>query len=158
MPSRIAHHDVLVGIDGSPSSTCAVRWAVREAMMRNVLLAAVHVAATSSVGSVPARTIIADATKLVEDSAEAGDRPEINGEVVFGGPVPTPVDVSEEAQLVVVGCRGRSALRRGLLGSVCTGLIHHAHCPVVVVHDEVAASPQTAQLPVLVGVDGSPAS
>ena len=105
-----------------------------------------------------ARNIIADAIKVVEDSAESGDRPEINGELLYGGPVPTLVGLSKEAQMVVAGCRGRSALRRGLLGSVSTGLIHHAHCPVAVIHDEVPSSLQSAQLPVLVGIDGSRAS
>ena len=72
-------------------------------MMRNVPLTLAHVAAPSAVGSVPvawpaapipeevlqrrdedARNIIADAIKVVEDSADSGDRPEINGEVFSG--------------------------------------------------------------------------
>ena len=177
MSGRFTHNGVVVGVDGSPSSLVAVRWAAREATMRNVPLTVVHVAATSAVGSVPvawpaapipeevlqrrdedARNIIADAIKVVEDSADSGDRPEINGELLYGGPVPTLVGLSKDAQMVVAGCRGRSALRRGLLGSVSTGLIHHAHCPVAVIHDEGPSSLQSAQLPVLVGIDGSRAS
>ena len=173
MPERISRHGVVVGADGSPSSRVAVRWAAREAAMRHVPLTVVHVAASLEVvastlvwpaGRVPeevleiqeneARRVIADAIKVVEDSG----RPEINSELFFGGPVPTLVDLSKDARLVVVGCRGRTGQHRRLLGSVSTGLIHHAHCPVAVVHDEVPSSLQSAKLPVLVGIDGSRAS
>jgi nucleotide-binding universal stress UspA family protein len=173
MSGPITHHGVVVGVDGSPSSRMAVRWAARDAKMRNIPLTLVHVDAISAVassalawpaGPLPeevlqaqedeARKMIADAIKVVED----GDRPAINSELFFGGCVPTLVDLSKGAQMVVVGCRGRSALRGGLLGSVSTGLIHHAHCPVAVIHDEVPSSLQSAKLPVLVGIDGSRAS
>ena len=155
MSERITHHGVVVGADGSPSSRVAVRWAAREATMRHVPLTVVHVAASLRAASTLAwpagrvpeevleiqenetRRVIADAIKVVEDSAAGGDRPEINSELLVGGPVPTLVDLSKEAQMVVVGCRGRTGRRRGLLGSVSTGLIHHAHCPVAVIHDEV---------------------
>ena len=176
MSKRISHHGVVVGADGSPSSRVAVKWAAREAAMRHVPLTVVHVAPSLSVaastlswpaGRVPeevleiqendARRVIADAVKVVEDSA-IGDRPEINSELFFGVSVPTLVDLSKDAQLVVVGCRGRTGQHRRLLGSVSTGLIHHAHCPVAVIHDEVTSSLESAKLPVLVGLDGSRAS
>jgi len=87
-----------------------------------------------------------------------GNRPEIDSELVFAAPVPTLADFSKEAHLVVVGCRGQDALQRLLLGSVSTGLVHHAHCPVAVIHGEASILLQPSRLPVLVGVDGSPAS
>ena len=101
-----------------------------------------------------AAKVIADAIKLVEDSAAEGARPEIKSELFFSAPVPTLVDLSKETQMV--GCRGRGAVASPLAGSVSTGLIHHAHCPVAVIHDEVPSC--DGKLPVLVGIDGSRAS
>ena len=177
MSDRITHHGVVVAVDGSPSSQVAVRWAAREATMRHVPLTVVHVAPSWPVaastlawpaGRVPeevleieeneARRVVADAINVAKDSAEGSDRPEINSELFFGSPVSTLVDLSKDAQMVVVGCRGRTGQHRRLLGSVSTGLIHHAHCPVAVIHDEAPSSLQSAQLPVLVGIDGSRAS
>lgn len=61
------------------------------------------------------------------------------------------------AGMVVVGARGMGAVGRLLLGSVSNGLVQHAQCPVAVVHaDETSAAEQNA--PVLLGIDGSPAS
>lgn len=176
MANPIPHHGVVVGTDGSPSALGAVRWAAREAAMRRVSLTVVHavaspVAATAlgwPAGRVPdevleivesdARRVIADAIGVAQDCTAGDDRPEVHSELFFGGPVPTLVDLSKEAQLVVVGCKGRTGQHRRLLGSVSTGLIHHAHGPVAVVHDESPPSPQSDQRPVLVGIDGSRAS
>jgi nucleotide-binding universal stress UspA family protein len=87
-----------------------------------------------------------------------GNRPEIDSELLFASPVPTLADFSKEASMMVVGCRGQDVVQRLLLGSVSTGLVHHAHCPVAVIHDEAPILLQPSQLPVLVGIDGSPAS
>lgn len=57
--------------------------------------------------------------------------------------------------MVVVGNRGRGAIARTVLGSVSTALVHRAHCPVVVVHDDSA--PPEPDAAVLLGFDGSPA-
>ena len=171
MSARSTHPGVVVGVDGSPSSTMGVRWAAREAAMRNVPLTLVHVSSPPAVwpaAPIPAelqrqhgeeaRKVIADAIKVAEDSVADGNRPEIDSELVVAAPVPTLIDLSKEAHMVVVGCRGQDAVQRTLLGSVSTGLIHHAHCPVAVIHDEAPILLQPSQLPVLVGIDGSPAS
>jgi len=176
MSDRISHNGIVVGVDGSPSSHTALRWAAREAAIRHVPLSVVHVApslpAASSTlmwpaGRVPqevleiqeneARNVVADAVKVAEEISQGGDHPEFTSELFFGGPVPTLVDLSKEAQMVVVGCHGRTGKHRRLLGSVSTGLIHHAHGPVAVVHDESPLSQQPYR-PVLVGIDGSRAS
>lgn len=177
MCSRISHHGVVGGADGSASSRVAVKWAARAAAMRHVPLTVVHVVPPLSVaasalawpaGRVPqevleiqendGRRVIADAIKVVVDSATCGSRPEINSEMLLGRDVPALVDLSKDAQLMVVGCRGRTGQHRRSLGSVSTGLIHHAHCPVAVIHDEVPSSLQSPKLPVVLGIDGSRAS
>jgi nucleotide-binding universal stress UspA family protein len=60
--------------------------------------------------------------------------------------------------MIVVGCRGLDAFQRSVLGSVSMGVVHHGHCPVAVVHEESPAGAPATQAPVLVGIDGSPAS
>jgi len=175
MSDRSTHSGVVVGVDGSPSSTMAVRWAAREATMRNIGLTLVHVSEPPAVwpaAPIPAviyqrhqegaRQLVADAIKVAEDSVPKGNRPEIDSELLSAAPILTLIHLSKEAHMMVVGCRGQDALQRTLLGSVSTGLIHHAHCPVAVIHDEapillgILLGP--SQLPVVVGIDGSPAS
>jgi len=39
----------------------------------------------------------------------------------------------EKIYLIVIGTRGRSAIKRILLGSTASGGCDHAHCPVMVV-------------------------
>ena len=53
--------------------------------------------------------------------------------VVRGRPAENLLRLSEGAQLMVVGTRGRSGLVGALLGSASHALITHSHCPVVVV-------------------------
>lgn len=56
-------------------------------------------------------------------------------EIAFGEPAQALINRadSEQATMIVVGSRGRSALRAALLGSVTLRLCRAAPCPVVVV-------------------------
>jgi len=72
--------------------------------------------------------------------------------------VPTLVEMSKEAELVVVGSNGHSALARLLLGSVSSSVVRSARCPVAVIRDEDPLMTQPQRAPVLVGIDGSHAS
>jgi nucleotide-binding universal stress UspA family protein len=73
-------------------------------------------------------------------------------------PVATLVEMSGEAELVVVGSNGRGAAGRLFLGSVSSGVVRSASCPVAVIHEDDPVMPHPHQAPVLVGIDGSPAS
>jgi nucleotide-binding universal stress UspA family protein len=172
MPSTTKHYGIIVGVDGSPASDAAVSWAAHDAVMRGVPLTLMHVqdpiARTWSPAKVleevagwqkaEGRGILASASKIAHDIANDSSQTTINGELQFSAPRPTLVDRSEDAELIVVGTDGRGALARGLLGSVSSGLVRHARCPVAVIHDAEPRMPDPSEAPVLVGVDGSSAS
>lgn len=163
---------IIVGVDGSSASKVAVDWAARDAAMRGEALKLVHVLVPPAVMAFPevpmppgylqwqeeeGRRLLDNAHRTVEDAVGKADVV-VTSEMVTGSAVPTLADLSTGAQMIVVGCRGRGALARGLLGSISTGLAHHAHCPVAIIHDEDPLMPHPSQAPVVVGVDGSPAS
>lgn len=166
---------IVVGIDGSAPSTAAVEWAAREAAMQNVPLRLVHVVPPDAALAGPwprpplppefsqrqedrTRQIIEDAHKVALEAASPIGSPQVDSEVLYSPIVPTLVALSKEADMVVVGCRGESAVTRALLGSVSSNLVHHAHCPVAVIHDEDPLTTRSLQAPVVVGIDGSPTS
>ncbi len=173
MSSDTTRRAILVGVDGSPSAKVAVEWAARDAAMRDVPLTLVHILNPPSVMTFPevplpagyaqwqeeqADDLIREALEVVEESTGKAGPPEVTTEVIPGPTVPTLVELTKEAAMIVVGCRGHGAFLRRLLGSVSSGLVHHAHCPVAVIHDEDPLMPHPAQAPVVVGIDGSPAS
>jgi nucleotide-binding universal stress UspA family protein len=172
--SKSDHRRVVVAVDGSPAARVATDWAARDAALRRVPLTVVHVQHPADVSAwidLPvaedfteayerkAATVIDDALRVVADALS--DEPEIPIEhcVVSGPTVPSLVDMSKDADMLVVGCRGLGGVRRLLLGSVSSGLVHHARCPVAVIHDEDPLMDYpVVKAPVVVGVDGSPSS
>ncbi|BBX71854.1 universal stress protein [Mycolicibacterium psychrotolerans] len=154
MSEGICSTGVIVGTDGSPSATAAVGWAVAEARMRRVALGVVHVAAGDTATDRDADDILTDAVSTA--SAEpAGEDIEIGSSRLAGDPVSTLADLSRTAAMIVLGRHGDTTRMHRLLGSVSTGVLHHARCPVAVVHVDPTVSARTRRQPVLVGVDGS---
>jgi nucleotide-binding universal stress UspA family protein len=172
MVSTTKHYGIIVGVDGSPASDAAVGWAAHDAVVRGMPLTLMRVEnpAASTWAQAPlleelagwqeaeGRSMLANALKIAHDITKDASQITINGELQFSAPGPTLVDRSEDAELIVVGTDGRGALARGLLGSVSSGLVRHARCPVAVIHDGELRMPHPTEAPVLVGVDGSSAS
>ena len=164
---------VVVGVDGSAAALAAVRWAAQDAALRNVPLTLVHVvdaplpewfevAAPAGFGQWQekrARDSIESAIKVAEQSTGECGPVQIDSKVIHSATVSTLVGITTEVEMVVVGYRGHGgAMARSLLGSVSSALVYHAHCPVAVIHDEEPLVTNLARAPVLVGIDGSPAS
>jgi len=78
---------------------------------------------------------IGDATAALERTADAVGPATFEMQVERGDPGPVLCELAEalSADVVVVGSRGRGALRRVLLGSVSSYVVHNAPCPVLVV-------------------------
>lgn len=166
---------IVVGVDGSPASDEAIRWAAREAAMRRANLMLLHVLPPDfpvwglgyalappppdygEMRQEQGQRVLDSARHVAEGILAPGEHVQVHTELVQATPVPTLVAATKDAQMIVVGCRGLGALGRGLFGSVSTGLVHHAHCPVAVIHDPADAPIPTGG-PVVVGIDGSRAS
>ncbi len=168
MDALADRHGILVGVDGSEPSNAAVVWGAREAAMRHVPLTLIHMvdAAVPMYPEMPlsmgmgmwrdedGHRVLQHAVKLAGDIVGTTRPIAISTEMKCSPPVPTLVQLSEDAELLVVGSHGRSAVARGLLGSVSSGVVRRANCPVAVIR----GSESPAGGPVVVGIDGSPAS
>lgn len=163
---------IVVGIDDSPGARLAVQWAAREAELRNIPLTLVY-AFSPEVSTwlrtpLPAgvlrwqqdhgRRLIEGALQAVEEVTAAGGPAGVNTEVLASGAALTLIEKSKQAELVVLGAQGSGRWPGRLLGSVSSALLRHAHCPVAIVHEEDPSIFAASQSPVVVGIDGSPAS
>jgi nucleotide-binding universal stress UspA family protein len=135
------HGDIVVGVDGSPSAESALRWAAAQARLTGARIHAIiaweypvlyawgptytHHDFAATAGKVLAdgvhRALGLDLEVPVEES------------VLPGHPAQVLIDASQNAALLVVGCRGHGTFSGTLLGSVSQHCVQHARCPVVVV-------------------------
>jgi nucleotide-binding universal stress UspA family protein len=170
MSSEATRYGILVGVDGSKESDAAVRWAGEEARLTGSPITLMHGVPPSfaTVPKVPvkalvtewerenASTVIERARRMLDSNPPSESIVDVRSEVHYWGVLPTLIDASKEARMVVVGSRGVGAFDRMVMGSVSSGLVRHAHGPVTVVHTRNGELPVDG--PVVVGIDGSPAS
>ena len=176
---------VVVGVDDSAHARRAVAWAAQEAARAGAPLRLVAVSGLAGehlpgrAGRWQALERALDRARVVADgvSAAAAGGPGAGGpgtggaggsagaavavesEVRAGAPVPVLADESRRARLVVLGDRGAGRVEGVLAGSVAMGLLGRAECPVAVVRGPEDRVPDRDRArPVVVGVDGTPAS
>lgn len=145
LPGHV-HGRVVVGFDGCDHSAAALRYAFDEAARRGARLCAVHAcpapvlagvgAAVGASRPASAKTVASarrDAERMLAPWREAYPEVEVDPVVVPRRALEAICAASAEADLVVVGSRGLSALASALLGSVSHGVLHHARCPIIAV-------------------------
>ena len=140
---------IVVGVDGSPSSRAALRWAVRQAVLTGGTVDALmawqipRVLRTSAWAPIyvdEASGFEEDAQKtldaVISGEVARADRREVTARVVNGHPAQVLQEAAADADLLVVGSRGHGSFADALLGSVGQYCVHHARCPVLVMRGE----------------------
>ena len=147
--------NVVVGVDGSPTSQRAVEFAFAEAALRKTGLTAVHawtlpwLRSTLSIRdelvNVTRPALQQEAAAVLSESlAEIRQKhpavPVVE-QVVEERPAVALVEAAHDAPLLVVGSRGRGGISGLLLGSVSHAVLHRAPCPVAVIRRPQQESP-----------------
>jgi nucleotide-binding universal stress UspA family protein len=134
---------VVVGVDGSPESIAALRWAAGYVRATGARLRAVmswHYPQAGPVHGAPASVTEEVRQHMTETlanaAAEAAAGVDVDQQTGYGHPAQVLIDQSAEADLLVVGHRGHGAFTGMLVGSVSIHCVTNAHCPVVVVRGE----------------------
>ena len=147
---------VVVGVDGSPGARAALEFALQEADRRGVRLRVVVAArlpeywamASGMVAPPPESEIVAGARGVAREAVDAvltarpdlASRVAVSVDAVAGEPAQVLLDAADGADVLVVGHRGRGAVRSALLGSVGLHCVLHAACPVTVVRETTVAA------------------
>jgi len=136
---------IVAGVDGSEASKEALHWALEEARLRQTQLRVVCAWARPQVGGrIYIPPDLSDPERLRQAAQEqldgfvdevAGESPgvELERVAVEGSAGKVLVEAAEDAELLVIGSRGRGGFAGLLLGSVSGQCAQHAPCPVVIV-------------------------
>ncbi len=164
---------IVVGVDATVPSERALQRALLEAHRSSAELRVVHAWTTPVwTGGLPgfdysdlasptdsekfAQELVEELVAKVLSPAPHTPPARVRTEVRHGDPGHVLVRASQDASLVVVGGRGHGYVTSALLGSVTDYVVHHSHCPTMVVPE--TGPPAGLFRQIIVGVDGSPSS
>ncbi|MYS13262.1 universal stress protein [Streptomyces sp. SID4982] len=145
MDTEVTEPRVVVGVDGSPSSYAALRWAVRYASLVGGIVEAVAVWELPGLygWSAPAVDLDVDVEeaeqRMRQELAEvlgAEGADSVRSHLVHGNAADVLLRAAQGAEVLVVGSRGRGGFARALLGSVSQHVSQHATCPIVIVRPD----------------------
>ena len=133
-------HRIVVGVDGSPSSIAALRYAERLAEALNVTAEAIttwEVMARPDYAAPDVPSRLARARSILDDAVgeafPAGVPEGLSMSTSTGPPAERLIEQSEHAGMLVLGTRGHGGFAGLLLGSVSMECVAHARCPVLIV-------------------------
>lgn len=153
----------VVGIDGSDDSIQALKWAAAHAPHRAATLRVVRSWTYAAAGGVEvASTLVLEEMRpdtayesIDEFTAEMRESGVVvESEVVFGSAASVLLAASADADLLIVGTRGKGGFARLLLGSTSHQCATHARVPVLVVPRDVPPDGSISEI--VVGMDTSP--
>ena len=132
-PAKTAPGPVVAGVDGSASSRAVLDFAAEEAALRHAPLIAVC-ALTDAQGHLGgARELEEECSNLLTRWEKERPGVTVLRQVSHSTPRAALLEAAVEAQMLILGSRGRGGIRGMTLGSVATVLAHHAPCPVGIV-------------------------
>ena len=119
---------IVVGVDGSEESRRALEWALTWARHHDARVRVVYAYGGNESEREAELIVNAEVTTAGTEDVD------VVPEALPGPAVRVLLEAAREAELLVVGSRGRHGFPGLLLGSVSQQLAHHAVCPVVIVH------------------------
>lgn len=170
MADNATRKEIVVAVDGSEASHSAIKWAANAALKRDEPLKLVSAYTMPQFlyadGMIPPQELYTEleeeANRNLEDAVEEvkAIAPEvaITTFVKETSPIDLLLELSEDAEMIVMGSRGLGGLSGLVMGSVSAAVVSHAECPVVVVRKDNELNENNKYGPVVVGVDGSDVS
>jgi nucleotide-binding universal stress UspA family protein len=146
--NQLDSKSVVVGVNGSQAAVNAAKWAIDEAMSRQMPLRLIYVIPRreAQIGSAPTSDWELERGEMALSQAgcavqSEGKPVEVETAILSGDPAQVLINESQDAALICVGTSRRGWATDGLLGPTAAGLVARVHCPVAIIRTNPDGSP-----------------